>query len=72
MVWVFNQRLHLLTSSDQTPHKLNSDYSAALTQLDTPNHPRLKILLASLSPGPFYYTHDYTHLQARRNNVIAY
>lgn len=52
----FYQRLHSLTSSDQTPHKLNSDYSAALTQLDTPNHPRLKILLSSLSPGPFYQT----------------
>lgn len=50
----FYQRLHLLISSDQTPHKHNSDYSAVFTQVDTPNHPRLKILLASLSPGPFY------------------
>lgn len=56
MVCVFYQRLHLLTSSDQTLHKLNSDYSAGLTQLDTPNHPRLKILLTSLSPGPFSRT----------------
>lgn len=65
MVWVFNQRLHLLTSSDQTPRTLNSDYSAALTQLDTPNHPRLKILLASLSPGPFYPTQSTTILTSR-------